>query len=128
MRNELKVLALVVAAGCTAAVVTATPAAEPVREQSEAQVRERIYGSQLMTEQERNEYRARMRTLRTAQEREQFRKEHHERMKERAAERGLSLPDDPPAQGRGAGPRHGNLPGAGAGPRGDAPGGGARGR
>jgi hypothetical protein len=64
-----------------------------------------IYGSQLMTQQERNEYRAKMRSLRTAQEREQLRFEHHERMQQRARERGVTLPDAPPARGaRGAGP------------------------
>lgn len=68
-----------------------------------------------MTAQERNEYANRMRLLRTEEEREQFRKEHHEQMKERAKARGLTLPDDPPAQGRGAGPRSGNPPAAGAG-------------
>ncbi|TNF37913.1 MAG: hypothetical protein EP315_01925, partial [Gammaproteobacteria bacterium] len=48
------------------------------------QLRDQIYGSQLMTEQERNEYRNRMRAAKTEQEREQIRNEHHERMKIRA--------------------------------------------
>ena len=68
------------------------------------QIRDRdIYGSKLMTAQERNEYRNRMRAAKTAQEREQVRAEHHERMKVRAKERGVTLPDAPPA-GRGWAP------------------------
>lgn len=63
-----------------------------------------IYGSQLMTRQERIEYRNRIRAAKTAQEREQIRKEHHERMKERAKERGVTLPDEPPMPGGGMGP------------------------
>jgi hypothetical protein len=57
-----------------------------------------------MTEQERNEFRAKMRAAKTAEEREQIRKEHHERMKARAEERGLKLPDEPPMKGGGMGP------------------------
>ncbi len=118
MKTELRILALAAVAACATGSWTATLAAEPARVQEQAEVQERIYGSQLMTEQERVEYRARMRTLRTAQEREQFRHEHHERMKERARERGLTLPDDPPAAGRGTGPRDDARPGRGGGARG----------
>jgi hypothetical protein len=63
-----------------------------------------IYGAQLMTQQERNEYRARLRAARTVQERERIRAEHHEQMKLRAKERGVTLPDEPPARGGGMGP------------------------
>lgn len=73
-----------------------------------------IYGSQLMTQQERNEYRTRVRAAKTAEEREQIRKEHHEQMKERAKERGVTLPDKPPTQGGGMGPGSGGMgPGGG---------------
>lgn len=72
--------------------------------QLQVQDQERIYGSQLMTEQERNEYRNQMRALKTEQEREAFRKEHHEKMKVRAKAQGAALPDEPPAQGKGMGP------------------------
>ena len=58
---------------------------------SAAQSQPPIYGSQLMTQQERAQYRAHMRSLRTAQERERFRMEHHERMQERAQARGVTL-------------------------------------
>lgn len=80
-----------------------------------------VYGSQLMTQQERLEYRSQMRTLRTPEERAAFRQEHHKKMQERAKEKGVTLPDAPPAMGGGAGP------GAGPGMGGMGPGGG-RGR
>lgn len=79
------------------------------------QLRDRdIYGSKLMTSQERNEYRNRMRAAKTAQEREQIRAEHHEQMKVRAKERGVSLPDVPPS-GRGPGAGAGGGAGGGGG-------------
>jgi len=52
-----------------------------------------IFGSQMMTEDERADYRARMRATTTQQEREQIRLEHHQQMLERARERGITLPD-----------------------------------
>ena len=64
---------------------------------------EQIYGSQLMTRQERAEQRAKMRAAKTPEEREQIRNTHHERMKERAKARGVTLPDEPPARGSGMG-------------------------
>ncbi len=80
------------------------------------QEREQIYGSQLMTEQERTEHRAKMRAAKTAEEREQIRAEHHERMQERAKAQGVTLPDDPPARGGGIGPGGGDMgPGGGGG-------------
>jgi hypothetical protein len=75
-----------------------------------------IYGSQLMTRQERIEYRNQMRSMKTQEERNAFRLEHHNRMQERAKERGLSLPDAPPARGGGMGPGGGGMgPGPGMG-------------
>jgi len=62
-----------------------------------------VYGSQLMTEQERLEYRERMRAARTPEEREQIRLDHHARMQERAEEMGVTLPDGPPMSGMGQG-------------------------
>ena len=64
---------------------------------------EMIYGSQMMTEQERNEYRARMQAAKSNEEREQLRLEHHERIKVRARDRGLSMPDSPPGKHGGMG-------------------------
>lgn len=82
------------------------------------QIRDRdIYGNQLMTAEERNEFRNKMHAAKTAEERERIRAEHHERMKVRAKERGVTLPDAPPTdRGPGAGMRDGGQgSGAGAG-------------
>lgn len=58
-----------------------------------------IYGSRLMTPQERLEYRNKMRSLKTPEERQALRLEHHQAMQARARERGITLPDAPPAGG-----------------------------
>ncbi|MDD5296431.1 MAG: hypothetical protein PHU46_05910 [Rhodocyclaceae bacterium] len=63
-----------------------------------------VYGSQLMTPQERRAYRMKMRTAKTPEERARIRAEHHSAMQARAREKGLSLPDMPPAGGAGMGP------------------------
>lgn len=86
-------------------------AADQVRAQDQTQTR--IYGSQLMTTQERTEYRSKVRAAKTAEEREQIRNEHHEQMKVRAKERGVSIPDEPPVRGGGMG--SGMGPGGGMG-------------
>lgn len=57
--------------------------------------RDQVFGWQLMTEQERNEFRAKMRSLKTAEEREALRREHHKEMQVRAKERGVTLPEMP---------------------------------
>ena len=64
---------------------------------------EQIYGSQLMTEQERQEHRAKMQSMKTAEERERYRIEHHKKMQERAKQQGVTLPDMPQHQGNGMG-------------------------
>ena len=93
------------------------------RTQQEIQTQDRIYGSQLMTSQERAAYRNQLRDARTEQERERIRTEHHQAMQERARERGVRLPDMPAVPG---GPGPGFAPGGGFGP---GPGmGGGRGR
>lgn len=119
-------LIVTVAAGILSLVAGVAPATdqERVREnvrgkvRTEAKEQERVYGSQLMTRKERVEYRARMRAAKTEQEREQLRKEHHERMKEKAMERGVTLPDEPPVPGGGMGPAGLGAPGKGMGPGG----------
>ncbi|HMZ30281.1 MAG TPA: hypothetical protein PLE66_11535 [Thauera aminoaromatica] len=58
-----------------------------------------VFGAQIMTEQERVEHRERMRAAGTPEEREQLRLEHHKQMVERARERGVTLPDEPPMRG-----------------------------
>ena len=60
---------------------------------------EQIYGGQLMTEQERDQYRSQMQAARSETERDQLRWEHHLSMQERAKERGIILPDEPPMFG-----------------------------
>lgn len=65
---------------------------------------EQVYGSQLMTQQEQNEHRAKMQSMNTSEERERYRMEHHMKMQERAKEQGVTLPDSPPmGSGRGQG-------------------------
>lgn len=115
-----------------AGVATISPLAlaeEPVQQQdrtrTQEQDRQQIYGSQLMTQQERAAYRARMRAAKTQEEREKIRAEHHEQMKVRAKEKGVTLPDEPPMRGGGMGPGMGPG-GGGMGPGGM--GGGPRGR
>ncbi|GAV21212.1 hypothetical protein MMIC_P2192 [Mariprofundus micogutta] len=64
--------------------------------------RETVYGRELMTEQERSEERQKMRSMNDA-EREQYRIEKHERMKERAREQGKAIPDEVGEHGQGMG-------------------------
>ncbi len=111
MKRRLIVSALAAALSLSAEFALAADP-EPAKEQAQTQKQEQIYGSQLMTPQERADHRARMRAAKTAEERQQIRKEHHEQMKARAKERGMTLPDEPPAMGGGVGPS-----GMGPGPR-----------
>ena len=92
-------------------------AAKPQVRQRE-QVQQQVYGSQLMTRQERLEYHKKMRGLKTDAEREQFRNEHHQKMQERAKAKGVTLPDEPPVPGGRMGPGGGIGPGGGMGPGG----------
>ena len=62
-----------------------------------------IYGSQLMTQQERIEHRNKLRAAKTVEERDQVRLQHHEQMQLRAKEKGVTLPDAPPTMGGGQG-------------------------
>ncbi len=55
-------------------------------------MRRQVYGSQLMTEQERAAHQARMRNAPSKQDRELIRLEHHQQMQIRAKEQGFSLP------------------------------------
>ena len=82
--------------------VAADQAQAQQKTQAKPQKPEVIYGSQLMTKKERAEHRTKMRSLKTKEEREAFRAEHHQKMQERAREMGKTLPDMPPAQGSGA--------------------------
>jgi L-rhamnose isomerase len=72
-------------------------------DQVQAQAQEQIYGSQLMTQKERNDLQAKMHAAKTEQERERIRNLHHKRMVQRAKERGVTLPAEPPMNGGGMG-------------------------
>lgn len=68
----------------------------PDQVRTQDQLRDRdIYGYQMMTEQERNEYRARMLGANTQEERDRIRAEHHALILARAKERGMTLPAQP---------------------------------
>ena len=84
-----------------------------VHAQDQVQTQVQIYGSQLMTPLERTEYQSKMRALKTDKERDAFRLDHHDKMKVRAAEKGVTLPNSPPAVG--AGPNANSGMGAGPG-------------
>ncbi|BBP02466.1 hypothetical protein [Sulfuriferula nivalis] len=92
-----------------------TVAADQTSTQTQLQTQNQIYGSQLMTLQERTTYRNEMHRAKTEQAREQIRSQHHEQMQVRAKERGVTLPDSPPAMGGGMGP---GMSGGGMGPGG----------
>lgn len=62
----------------------------------EAREQERIYGGQLMTDQERAAYHEKMRAAASEEEREEIRKEHHTFMQERAQAQGITLPEEQP--------------------------------
>lgn len=64
---------------------------------------EHVFGSQLMTPEERSEFHAKMRAAKTEDERESIRKMHHQSMQERAKVQGVTLPDEPPVRGGGMG-------------------------
>lgn len=107
---NLKTLCLLVAAALLP--VPAIQAQDKPKAKTEA-----IYGYQMMTPQERDEHRAKMGAAQTQEERERIRAEHHALMKERAKERGITMPDQPPARGMGGGmgPSGGMGPGGGMG-------------
>lgn len=106
-------------------------AAEPAttQQQTQAQVQERqTTGNKLMTDEERNEHRIKMRSSATQEERDTVRAEQHEKMKQRAAEQGTSLPETPPARGSGMGSGQGGGMGGMGGGQGGGMGGGRGGR
>lgn len=97
----------------------------------QTQTQTQIYGSQLMTDAERTEYHSKIRTLTTDKERDAFRSDHHDNMKIRAAEKGVTLPNAPlgsgpkASSGLDAGSSSGRGPGQGGSM--NAPSGGGRG-
>lgn len=110
------VVSTLVAALLLSAGYASTANAQQAQMQTQTQQQEQVYGSQMMTQQERSEYRARMRAAKNPEEQQQIRLQHHEAMKVRAKERGVTLPDEPPAGGGGMGPGGGGMgPGGGRG-------------
>ncbi|WP_022962602.1 hypothetical protein [Halopseudomonas pelagia] len=115
----MKKMTLTLAFG--ALLLSSVALAQPAEDNNEP-----VYGSQIMTQQERTEFRSRMRQATTQQEREQIRSQHHEQMRERALERGITLPEELPARGgmgqgqgggmgQGSGMGQGGMPGDGKG-------------
>lgn len=110
----------IIIAAMTAGVSLPTLAADQTRAQDQTKTQDQIrdqdiYGYQLMTPQERDAHRSKMRSAKTAAEQERIRADHHKQMQARAKERGVTLPDAPPA---GRGPGTGPGPGGGMGPGG----------
>jgi len=103
-RGLLMAMLLLAGGGAIAADTTQTP----------------IFGSQMMTERERTEYRARMWAAENDEARAAIRNEHHMQMRERAQREGVTLPETPPERGMGMGPARGAnpdaAPGRGMGP------------
>lgn len=76
-------------------------------------------GRQLMTQEEWREHQQKMKSM-SQSEREKYRQEWHNKMTERAHEKGITLPDTP-RRGKGAGPGNGQAQGrsgSGSGPGG----------
>jgi uncharacterized membrane protein len=114
MKRTLIYSAVIAALFSTVASVTI--AADKERDQGNQPSQEQVYGSQLMNQQERDDYRAEMSAAKTGQERDQIRQVHYKQMKERAKQQGVTLPDESPA--------HGMAPGMGSGSGMGGPGGG----
>ena len=116
----VSLLVLPVAASCVSGAALAADGENLRRPGMSSPDRQPIYGSQLMTDEEREEFRGRMRAAATPEERERLRQEHHDQMRQRAAARGISLPEVPPAARGGATrPCNGRMRGpCGAGPYG----------
>jgi len=108
----------------TPAFAADAPAQTQVQKQTQAE--EQIYGSQLMTQQERAEHRTKMRNAKTSEAREQVRAQHHKEMQVRAKQQGVTLPDEPPAAGMGGGMGPGGGMGGGTGSGGGMGSGGGR--
>lgn len=90
------------------ATLLASLASMPVAAQSE----EQVFGRELMTQQELQQHRETMRNLNTDAERAHYRQLHHERMMERARERGVELRN---GMGQGSGQGMGKGQGQGMG-------------
>lgn len=76
----------------------------------------RIYGQQLMTEDEIRVFREKLTSLRSPQERREYQQRHVEEMQRRAREQGVELPPPGTGRARAGRPRPGGAPPVGTGP------------
>lgn len=113
--NTRTLMAAAVAAASMMTVTVSLFAAEQPSV-SAARKSEPIYGYRMMSDQERNDYREKMRSARSAGERQSIRDEHRKQMQSRAKERGVTMPDTPRGPGAGIGPGAGMGPGPGMSP------------
>ncbi|MBK9159955.1 MAG: hypothetical protein IPM27_11300 [Nitrosomonadales bacterium] len=74
-----------------------------------------VLGKEMMSQEERDEQRNKMRNATTAEERETIRSEQHEEMKARASELGKSISDTPSTRRQGGGQGKGSGMGSGMG-------------
>ena len=74
---------------------------DAVQQQDRDQLHDQVYGWDLMTAEERMQHRQTMRNMKTQEEREAYRMEHHNMMQERARQRGVTLPPYQPGRGMG---------------------------
>ncbi|RTY36530.1 hypothetical protein EKD00_01945 [Chlorobium phaeovibrioides] len=59
----------------------------------QAPAAEAVYGSELMSKEEITDYKVQLKACKTPEARTKLQMEHHTRMQERAAEKGVTLPD-----------------------------------
>lgn len=76
---------------CWGAIATGQP-------QENRQTHQQVYGKELMTDEEYAVHHDRMRAATTEAERQQIRSENHAKMKARADQRGIDIPDEPPSR------------------------------
>lgn len=110
MKNRHTIVMLLFSASMmTSPVIVAE---DQVRDQKQEtvqeQMRQQVFGWELMTPEERAQHREMMRNLKTEQERQAYRMEHHKRMLQRAKERGVELAPFQPRRGMGGGMGRGN--------------------
>jgi hypothetical protein len=131
-RRKMKrqAISAALAAAFTLALAYQAPAYAQAASEKTTPQRERIYGYTMMSDAERNEYREKMRSAKTTQERQALRDEHRKTMEARMKERGIEPGQmrgkgggpGGPGYGKGGGPRgEGGGPGygKGGGPRGE---------
>jgi hypothetical protein len=124
--NRKTLMAAAIAAAMMTMTVSLFAAEQPA---APAQKSEPIYGYRMMNDQERNEYRERMRNAPSAEARQKVRDEHRQLMETRAKERGVTLPEPRGPRGPGYGPGgQGKGPGYGPGGQGKGYGPGGQGK